>query len=113
MQTAIARKLRSLKSRSGIKSADLAKLLNTTPETVSRWNTGRVSPRNDAEQIILELDYIIERLGEFYKDPNDARLWLFSPQKLLGGEKPADLIMAGRIDEVRAFINELSGVVYS
>ncbi len=113
MQTAIARRLKSLKSQGGIKSADLAELLNTTPETVSRWNTGRSSPRADVERVILELDYIIERLREFYQDPDDARLWLFSPQKLLGGEKPSDLIEAGRIDEVRAFINELSGVVYS
>lgn len=113
MQTAIAKKLRSLKSQGGIKFADLAELLHTTPETVSRWNTGRSSPRNDAERLILELDYIVERLREFYTDPDDARLWLFSPQKLLGGEKPADLIEQGRIDEVRALINELSGVVYS
>ena len=113
MQTAISRKLQSLRSKGAIKSADLAELLNTTPETVSRWNTGRTSPRSDAERVILELEYIVERLREFYEDPKDARLWLFSPQKLLGGDKPADLIEAGRIDEVRAFVNELSGVVYS
>lgn len=113
MQTAVAKRIERLKSEGGIKSADLAELLNTTPETVSRWNTGRSSPRSDAERTILELEYIIERLREFYKDPNDARLWLFSPQKLLGGKKPADLIEAGRMDEVLAFINELSDVVYS
>lgn len=113
MSSAIARKLESLKTQGGIKFADLAELLNTTPETVSRWNTGRASPRSGSERKILELEYIVERLREFYEDPKDARLWLFSPQKLLGGEKPADLIEAGRIGEVRAFINELSGVVYS
>lgn len=113
IQTAIAKKIESLKTQGGIRSADLAELLNTTPETVSRWNTGRASPRSEAERKILELEYIVERLREFYEDPKDARLWLFSPQKLLGGQKPADLIEAGRIDEVRAFINELSGVVYT
>lgn len=113
MRTAIARKLEVLRTRGGIKSADLAELLNTTPETVSRWNTGRSLPHSDSERKILELEYVVERLREFYEDPNDARLWLFSPQKLLGGRKPADLIEEGNMDEVRAFINDLSGVVYS
>ena len=113
MKTAIARRIKTLKVEGGIKSADLAELLNTTPETVSRWNRGHTSPRGAAERTILELEYIIERLREFYTDPEDARLWLFSPQKLLGGRKPADLIEAGQIEEVLTLINELSDVVYS
>ena len=113
MQTAISRKIKSLRKEGGIKSTDLAELLNTTPETVSRWNQGHTSPRVTAERKILELEYIVERLREFYDDPKDARLWLFSRQKLLGGKKPADLIEAGRIDEVLTLISELSDVVYT
>lgn len=113
VQTAIARKLEVLRLRGGIKSADLAELLSTTPETVSRWNAGRSSPHRAFERKILDLEYIVECLREFYADPNDARLWLFSPQKLLDGKKPADLIEEGKIEKVRAFIKDLGGVVDS
>ena len=113
MQTAIAKKLESLRTEGGIRSVDLARFLNTTPETVSRWNRGRTTPRGDAERRILTLESIVRRLREFYSDPDDARLWLFSPQKLLDGKRPADLIEAGRSDDVLAFLDELGAGVYS
>jgi DNA-binding transcriptional regulator YiaG len=47
MATAIARKLDSIKNRSGVSAREVAQLWATTPQTVSRWQTGRASPQPD------------------------------------------------------------------
>jgi hypothetical protein len=78
---------------------------------VSRWNQGKAFPQPDAERTLLELEYIIDELSDFY-DPQEARLWLFSRQKLLNGQVPAELIQKGRIDEVRSVIAELRDSVF-
>jgi len=54
---------------------------------------------------------MVDELSDFY-DPQEARLWLFSRQKLLGGEIPAELIQKGRIDEVRSMIAQLRDNVF-
>jgi hypothetical protein len=91
----IARKLNLLAEKAAMRSIDVANLLGTRPETVSRWNQGKAFPRSDAQRTLLDLEYIVEQLADFY-EPQEARLWLFSRQKLLGGAIPADLIQAGR-----------------
>lgn len=90
---------------------DVANIIGTRPETVSRWNQGRAFPRPDAEKVLIELEYIVDQLADLY-EPLDARLWLFSRQKLLKGEIPADLLQKGRADDVIAVIDQLRDGVY-
>jgi len=111
MSNAVARKLESIRSKGGMKNIDIANVLGSRPETVSRWNQGRAFPQPEAEKTILELEYIIDQLSDFY-EPQEARLWLFSRQKLLNGEKPAELIQQGRTEEVLAVINQLRDGVF-
>jgi len=111
MSNAVARKLESIRSKGGMKNIDIANVLGLRPETVSRWNQGRAFPQPEAERTILELEYIIDQLSDFY-EPQEARLWLFSRQKLLNGEKPAELIQQGRTEEVLAVINQLREGVF-
>ncbi|MGH7281416.1 MAG: antitoxin Xre/MbcA/ParS toxin-binding domain-containing protein [Polyangiaceae bacterium] len=42
----------------------------------------------------------------FYS-PDEAHLWLFSPQRLLGGATPADRIEQDKVDDVLALIKQL------
>ena len=111
MSNAVARKLESIRSKGGMKNIDIANVLGSRPETVSRWNQGRAFPQPEAEKTILELEYIIDQLSDFY-EPQEARLWLFSRQKLLNGEKPAELIQQGRTEEVLAVVNQLREGVF-
>jgi len=90
---------------------EVANLLGTRPETVSRWNQGRAYPHASTEKTLLELEYIIDQLSDFY-EPNEARQWIFSPQKHLAGASPAELIRNGRIDEVLRLVNQLRDSVY-
>jgi transcriptional regulator with XRE-family HTH domain len=106
MSNAIARRLDSIQQKGAMRFADVAKLLGARPETISRWNQGRASPRRDTEKLILDLEYMADQLSDFY-EPADIRMWFFSRQKLLQGEVPAELIQRGRSDEVVAVIDQL------
>lgn len=111
MTSAVARKLESLRTKGAIRDIEVANLLGTRPETVSRWNQGRAYPRANTEKALLELEYIVDQLADFY-EPDEARQWIFAPQRLLGGEKPAELVRAGRIDEVLRLVGQLRDAVH-
>ena len=109
--TAIARKLENITSKGGMKLVDVANVLRTRPETVSRWNQGKAFPHPNTERQLLELEWVVEQLADFY-EPQEARLWLFARQRLLDGQVPADLIAQGRSDSVLAVISKLREGVY-
>ena len=111
MTSAVARRLESIRTKGAMKHTDVANILGTRPETVSRWNQGRAYPQASTEKTLLELEFIVDQLSDFY-EPNDARLWIFSRQKLLNGMSPAELIREGKIDEVRYVVNQLRDAVH-
>lgn len=111
MSSAVARKLETLCTKGAMRHSEVADLLGAKPEAVSNWNQGRAYPTPGTEKTLLELEYIIDQLSDFY-EPADARLWLFSPQALLSGSSPADLIRAGRIDDVLRLVAQLRESVH-
>lgn len=111
MSNVIARKLDFIKQKSAMRSVDVAIMLVTRPETVSRWNRGRAFPRPGAQQALLDLEYIADQLADFY-EPNDVRLWLFSRQKLLSGAVPAELTQQGQAKAVIRHVDELREGVF-
>lgn len=94
-----------------MRSVDVANLLKARPETVSRWNQGKAFPRPGAEKLLLQLEFIIDQLSDIY-EPQEARLWLYSPQRLLHNQSPAELIQEGRPQEVIAVVNQLRDSVH-
>jgi len=90
----------------GISFRDVAQLMNTTAETVSRWRMGRAEPQPAKFKKLATLAWLAEQLSEFY-EPEQAKLWLFTPQRLLGGARPADRIEADRLEDVIALIKQL------
>ncbi|MGH6924682.1 MAG: helix-turn-helix domain-containing protein [Propylenella sp.] len=111
MMGAVARRLETIREKAGMRSTEVAQLLGTRPETVSRWNQGRAYPQPSKEKTLLELEYIVDQLADFY-EPNEARLWIFAPQRLLEGHSPAELIQTGRIEDVRHLVNQLREAVH-
>lgn len=111
MTGAVARRLESIHEKGALSFSELAELLRTTPETVSRWRQGHREPRPSTEKDLLELEFFIEQLSELY-DPKEARLFLYSPQKLLGGQTPAQLIMQGDMSKVHRLVNQIRDAVY-
>lgn len=111
MTSAVGNRLESIKSHAGVRSREIAELLDTTPQTVSRWRQGRVDPQPAKLHQLLALEWLSTQLAEFY-DPDNARLWLYSPHKLLAGRRPAELIAQGDIDAVLALIDQLRDGAY-
>lgn len=111
MTSAVAHRLDSIKERAGVRSREIAELLDTTPQTISRWQQGRVDPQPVKLHQLLALEWLVTQLAEFY-EPDDARLWLYSRHKLLAGRRPAELIAEGDIDSVLAVIDQLRDGAY-
>jgi hypothetical protein len=111
MSNAIARRLDVIESKGSMRFADIANVLEVRPETVSRWNNGKAFPHPKTEKQLLELAYIIEQLSELY-EPAEARLWMFSRQRLLNNQIPAELIQQGRIDDVLQVVHQLRDGVF-
>ena len=111
MSAALANRLERIRELGGIKGREIAQLMDTTPETVSRWNTGKIEPQPGRLEKLLMLEWMIDELAEFFA-PDEARLWLFSPNRMLEGSRPVDHIQKGQIDEVRALIAQLRDGAY-
>ncbi len=108
---AIARKLEIIQEKGAMRSTDIASIVGTRPETVSRWNQGKAFPQRDKERILLDLEYVVDQLSDFY-EPKEARLWLFSRQRLLDAKQPAQLIHDGETDRVIEIIDQLRDGVF-
>ena len=111
MTGAVAKRLDAIRAKGAMKNVEVANLLGARPETVSRWNQGRAYPHASTEKTLLELEYIVDQLSDFY-EPNEARQWIFAPQKLLAGVSPAELIKGGRIDDVMRLVAQLREAVH-
>lgn len=96
----------AIHEHAGISFRDVAQLMNTTAETVSRWRMGRAEPQPAKFKKLATLAWLAEQLSEFY-EPEQAKLWLFTPQRLLGGARPADRIEEDRLEDVIALIKQL------
>jgi Protein of unknown function (DUF2384)./Helix-turn-helix. len=111
MASALTERLDKIKELAGITGRDVAQLLDTTPETVSRWSTGKIDPQRERLQRLLDLEFFLTELSEFYS-PDQAKLWLFSPHKLLGGETAAARIQRGGTQDVFALLEQLRSGAY-
>ena len=109
--SAVARRLESIREKGSLRHLDVAQILGTRPETVSRWKQGHAYPHRSTEKLLLELEYIVDQLSDFY-EPDEARQWMFAPQKLLEGESPASLIQSGRIDAVLRLVSQIRDAIY-
>jgi uncharacterized protein (DUF2384 family) len=61
---------------------------------------------------LLQLEWLVSELAELYP-PQEAHLWLFSPHKLLSGERPVDLIERGETERVLQIIAQLKDGAYA
>lgn len=111
MSNAVARRLESIQEHSGITGRDVAQLLDTTPQTISRWRTGQSSPQPRHLDQLLTLEWLVTQLSAYYTS-DEAKLWLFSPHPQLGGGRPADLIAERKTDEVLRLIDQLDSAAY-
>ena len=82
-----------------VDAVDIARVLDTTPRSVTRWQQGGSKPRRDAVDRLLELKAVLD-LAQQVMAPESARLWLRSPIPALDYAKPLDLVRNGEFRRV-------------
>lgn len=82
-----------------VDGADVARVVGTSPRSITRWQAARTVPRRDSEERLLELKAVIDLLGGVLR-AEPARLWLRSPNPDLDYEKPIDVVARGEYQRV-------------
>ena len=82
-----------------VDTADVARVTDTNPRSVTRWKAQEAAPRREAEERLLELRAVVDLARRVMRD-NSARLWLRAPNSDLGYDKPLDLIAQGQYQRV-------------
>jgi transcriptional regulator with XRE-family HTH domain len=111
MSNAIAEKITSIQKFVNITGREVAQLLGTTPETISRWRSGTSEPHPKTRDSLLQLEWLAGQLAELYP-PQEAHFWLFSRHKLLNGERPVDLIQRCEVERILQIIAQLKDGAY-
>ncbi len=104
-------RLRRAVHETDLDQADIARLLDTNPRTVSRWLQDKSEPRPEARRRLLEVVAVLESLSAVLK-PQAAHDWLFSPNSMLDHHKPVDLLAEGGFRQVLALIDALAEGVF-
>jgi putative toxin-antitoxin system antitoxin component (TIGR02293 family) len=94
-----------------VDQAELARMLETTPRTVSRWLSRQTNPRPDARERLLEVLAVVERLSGTLR-PQAAHDWLFTPNPELDHHKPVDLLRDGDYRPVLGLIDAMAEGVF-
>jgi uncharacterized protein (DUF2384 family) len=94
-----------------VDSPDVARVVGTTPRSVTRWSEGS-SPRRANEERLLELKAVVDLLRQVLRD-EPARLWIRSPNPELAYEKPLDLVQRGEYRKVIGVVLALAEGVTS
>ena len=111
MATAIAEKVRSLSSRTNLTQEQVGEIVGSSSKAVGRWHNGTATPQKESRRRLLELVYVAEALSKVMR-PEDANLWIFSPNSLLDHDSPADRIKKGDYKAVVALIEAMAeGIV--
>ncbi len=111
MTSAVSKTLDDLRLRGGLSGVDVANVSEVSKATVSRWSTGKASPQPKTQLVLSDLRYVVDCLSEFYT-PEETRVWLYSRNALLNGERAMDLIHEGRTEDVLVVIERLAALAY-
>lgn len=86
--------LEELRSGFGLTEKELATALETTPRTLRRWLAGASVPRPEGRERIEDLLDVLRTLRMSVREEAVPK-WVRRRVDLLGGDRPADLIVEG------------------
>jgi uncharacterized protein (DUF2384 family) len=105
-QPVFAHVIESLRDDGGLKGIDIANIADVSEATVSRWTKGTASPQPRTQLVLSDLNYIVNRLRDYY-ERDEIRVWLFARHPQLGGKRAIDLINAGESEQVLDVLERL------
>ena len=83
MASAVAARLDSIKANAGVQSKEIAQLLDTTPQTISRWQQGKVDPHSGKPFRLVSEEgrFVIHSIGDNLADERG----LYDPKRMYSG----------------------------
>jgi len=108
---ALAHKVTEVISSLGLTQEEVGQIVDASPRSVARWSRGEVVPQKLNKQRLIELAYVAELVSTVLPREK-ANLWMFTPNRLLGHDTPAQCIHNGRYRDVLDLIEAIAdGVV--
>jgi transcriptional regulator with XRE-family HTH domain len=99
-------------TRTGLDRIDVARLLDISPRTVSRWLHREIEPPPDAHEDLLELIVVLEQLSRVLKLAPAHDCLHSSPSPLLEHHRPVELLSEGEHRRVLGAIDALAEGVF-
>jgi transcriptional regulator with XRE-family HTH domain len=108
---ALATQVSELMTTIGLTQEEIGSIVDASGRSVARWTKGEVVPQRLNKQRLVELAYVADLVTEVI--PSDkVNLWMFTPNRLLDHDSPADRIRNGRYRDVLGLIEAIAdGVV--
>lgn len=95
-------------ARRSLTVVEIAEVTGVQQRSVQNWAAGNTRPEGVQRDRLLELQYVIEQLGDVY-DSEGIEIWLHRPQRMLQHERPIDALKEGRFTDVLAVVDHLAG----
>jgi transcriptional regulator with XRE-family HTH domain len=111
MATIYARTLERLEQKAGLSYEDIARVVGSSPRSISRWARGDADPRSRSRDRLLETAAVVNELSSVVAS-DAAHVWLFTPNRFLDFDRPIDLIAEGQYRRVLAAIEALADGVF-
>jgi len=106
-----ARTLEGLEQRAGLTHEDIARVVGSSPRSISRWAHGDAGPRSRSRDRLLEVTAVVTELTRVLAS-DAAHVWLFTPNPFLEFDRPIDLVSEGQYRRVLAAVNALADGVF-
>lgn len=95
----------------GLTQEEVGSIVDASPRSVARWQTGSVVPQRLNKQRLIELAYVADAVTQVMPREN-ANSWMFTPNRALNHDTPADRVRNGQYRDVLALVEALAdGVV--
>lgn len=88
------------KSFIGLSVGELAQVLDVDRRTVLRYTNGETTPKLEVRKGLDELRELSHLLRKVFPRQKAATEWLYTPEELLRGRRPIDLVTKGDTTKV-------------
>lgn len=78
------------------------------PGQCTSGQSGSTQPDGTNRERLLELNYVIEQIGDVYDDEG-VEIWLRAPLRAFGGKTPLELLRAGQFENIIALVERVAG----
>lgn len=108
---ALAHKVNDIIDHLGLTQEEVGGIVDASARSVARWSAGEVVPQRLNKERLLELAYVAQAVSEILP-ASQANVWIFTPNRLLNHDTPAQRIHVGDYREVLNLIEAIAeGVV--